>query len=162
MPMNTTPPKLLLIRRAVIGILLSIFAAYIVFICWLHISYASNLPDAPDLKNGRIYKMVVNHGFVRYGNENELHTLRWGENMFPFAPVCFLSALILGMRWGSIHIRGSKPNSAKSDTATFAVFCGFFGCFSVLSTWPTTLRKPLWLLIEWPVIPLSDFGGKSV
>jgi len=101
------------IRKTIIALLLSGFAAWLVFSVWVHISYASNLPDAPDEKIGRIHKLVVNHGFVRYGTERELHRLLWAQNSQMIAIVLFLSAFILGIRWGIFHVRVGR----KSDTA---------------------------------------------
>jgi hypothetical protein len=77
---------------------------WVIAFAWLHISYASNLPDVPDAKTGRIYRVEVNHGFVRYGSEREIRTLRWVENSQPIAFVCFLITLIVGLRYGDLKI----------------------------------------------------------
>jgi hypothetical protein len=88
-----------IIIKAIIIFLLAGFVAWLLFICWLNIFYASNLPEAPDEKTGQIYRMVVNHGFVRYGTERELHALRWAENSRLIAIAFFAIAAILGMRY---------------------------------------------------------------
>ena len=104
------------IRRLILILLLGGFLAWVLFTAWVHISYASNLPEAPDAKAGRVYKMMVNHGFVRYGTERELHTLRWAENSFAIATAAFFSAVVLGLRWGIFHIRvGRKLLKDQKD-----------------------------------------------
>jgi hypothetical protein len=40
-------------------------------------------------------------------------------------------------------------------------FAGFWMFFDSLDL-AAGLRKPLWLWVKCPVIPLSDFGGKTV
>jgi hypothetical protein len=95
-------PKIIIIS------LLGCFATWVIAFAWLHISYASNLPDAPDAKVGRIYQVVVNHGFVRYGTEREIRTLRWVENSQPIAIACFVVAGIVGLRFGGIKIATSR------------------------------------------------------
>jgi hypothetical protein len=40
-------------------------------------------------------------------------------------------------------------------------FAGFWMVFGSLDL-AAALRKPLWLWVECPVIPLSDFGGNTV
>jgi ABC-type glycerol-3-phosphate transport system permease component len=85
-------------RKIIYALLLGCFVTWVIAFAWLHLSYASNLPDAPDTKTGRIFRVEVNHDFVRYGSEREIHTLRWVENSQPIAIVCFLIALIVGLR----------------------------------------------------------------
>jgi hypothetical protein len=99
------------LRKIIYALLLGCFASWVIAFAWLHLSYSSNLPTVPDEKSGHIYRMVVNHGFVVYGSEQELRILRWVENSQPFAIVCFLTAAIVGLRSGDIKIaRGRKLN----------------------------------------------------
>jgi len=77
-------------RKILYALLLGLFSMQIIAAAWLHVSYSSNLPKMPDEKTGRIYRMVVNHGFVVYGSEREVRNLRMVENSQPIAIVCFL------------------------------------------------------------------------
>jgi len=98
-------------RKIIYALLLGCCLMWVIAFAWLHISYASNLPDAPDAKTGRIYRVEVNHGFVRYGTEREIRTLRWVENTQPFVILCGLITFILGLRYGDIKIGpGRKLN----------------------------------------------------
>lgn len=98
-------------RKIIYALLLGSFLMWVIAFAWLHISYASNLPDAPDAKTERIYRVVVNHGFVRYGSEREVRILRWVENSQPIAFVCFLIASIVGLKSGDFKIApGRKLN----------------------------------------------------
>ena len=100
-----------LLRKILYGLLMGCFAASVVASVWLHLSYSSNLPIAPDEKSGHTYRMVVNHGFVVYGSEREFRVFRWVENTQPFAIVCFLVTFILALRYGDIKIgSGRKLN----------------------------------------------------
>ncbi|MES1181047.1 MAG: hypothetical protein ABUL66_04205 [Verrucomicrobiota bacterium] len=91
--------------------LLACFAMWIIAYAWLHVSYSSNLPKMPDEKTGRIYRMVVNHGFVVYGSEREVRVLRNVENFQPIAIVCFLIVVTTGFLSGDFKIApGRKLN----------------------------------------------------
>jgi hypothetical protein len=90
--------KMTIIKTIVI-LLLASFVAWVLFFCWIHLSYASNLPGAPDEKTGHVYRMVVNHGFVRYGTEQELQALRWAENSQIIAIASLVVAIILGVKF---------------------------------------------------------------
>jgi len=103
---------MVILRKTIITLLLIAFAMLLGFYCWIHVSYSSNLPSAPDVKTGRIYRMVVNHGFVCYGSERELRSLRWAENSQPFALVFALMAFIIGVRYG--HIKVGSVHAAKA------------------------------------------------
>jgi hypothetical protein len=87
------------VRKIVIIAFFGIFVAWLLFFCWIHLSYASDLPDAPDTKAGRTYRMVVNHGFVRYGTERELHRFRWAENAQVPAIAFLAMGIVLAIRW---------------------------------------------------------------
>ena len=87
------------LRKALVILLLCGFAAWLLFFCWAHLSYASSLPTAPNQKEGRVYQMSVNHGSVRYGTEREIRTLRWAENSQMLAIVFVVAAIILRVRY---------------------------------------------------------------
>jgi len=71
--------------------------------------YCSNLPKVPDKKTGHIYRMVVNHGYVRFGTDRDVRTQQLMKNGLPIAALLFMSALLLGLRLGVLHVRGQAP-----------------------------------------------------
>jgi hypothetical protein len=100
-----------LLRKILYALLLGCFALELVALIWVHLSYSSNLPTVPDEKGGHINRIVVNHGQVVYGTDREFRILRWVENLQPFAIVCFVMFLIVGLRSGDIKMApGRKLN----------------------------------------------------
>ena len=89
--------------------LLGSFTMWLLFSCWIQLSYASNLPKVPDEKVGRIYRMEVNHGSVRYGSEREIQTLKWTENCQMITMVFFLIALVLRVKYDDFRKNDKKP-----------------------------------------------------
>ena len=99
------------VRRILYILLFAGFALEVIASVWVHLSYSSNLPTAPDEKSGHICRMVVNHGFVVYGTNREFRINRWVDNLQPFAIVCFLAAVIVGLRSGDFKMApGRKLN----------------------------------------------------
>jgi hypothetical protein len=97
------------LRKTILALLLGVFSLWVIAFAWIHVSYSSNLPGAPDEKTGHIYRMVVNHGFIRYGTEQEFHTLKMVEDFQMIAALAFLLAVVLSMSWGIIKIaKGRK------------------------------------------------------
>jgi hypothetical protein len=96
------------LRKTILTLLLGVFSMWVIAFAWIHLSYSSNLPGVPDEKTGRIYRMVVNHGFIRYGSERELHILKTIEDFQPIAILLFLLAVVLGLIWGVFKIAGSR------------------------------------------------------
>ena len=97
-------------RKTLIPVLLGCAAAWVPFAVWIDLSYFSSLPNKPDEGTGRVYRMVVNHGYVRYGSEGELRTLRAVENSLPIAAALFLIAVMWGFMSGDFHLReDSQP-----------------------------------------------------
>jgi hypothetical protein len=98
-------------RKVIYALLLGCFLMQLIAAVWLHLSYSSNLPKTPDEKTGRIYRMVVNHGFVVYGSEREVRILRNVENFQPIAIMCFLIVMTVGLVSGDFKIApGRKLN----------------------------------------------------
>ena len=64
------------IRKIFLGLLLGLFSLEVLAGVGIHLFYYSSLPVSPDEKTGQICRLVVNHGFVRYGTERELHIFR--------------------------------------------------------------------------------------
>ena len=95
-------------RKIIYALLLGCFATWVIVFAWLHLSYSSNLPKIPEEKSGRIYRMVVNHGFVVYGSEREFRILRTAENSQPIAIVCFIIVVIVGLKSGDFKIAAGR------------------------------------------------------
>ncbi len=95
-------------RKAVLGILLGSTLAFLGAAVFIHLYCYSALPSTPDERLGRTFKLEVNHGFVRYGSVGELRALRGIEDAFPLAAFPFLTAVVLGLKWGILQVRGSK------------------------------------------------------
>ena len=92
------------LRKILYVLLFAGFALEVIAGVWVHLSYSSNLPTTPDEKSGHVCRMVVNHGFVVYGTDREFRIYRWVENLQPFAIVCFLIAVIVGLRFGDFKM----------------------------------------------------------
>ena len=99
-------------RRAIIAILLAVFAASAVAAIWIDASYWAKLPSAPDEQSGRTYRIVVSHGFVRYGSWRQLWIKKTIDELSPIAGFVFLAAVLLGLVYGDIRLgptgRGDK------------------------------------------------------
>jgi hypothetical protein len=92
------------LRKIIIYLLFAAFAAYVIFAVWIDLSYFLSLPKAPEEQTGRIYRMVVSHGSVRYGSVHELQ-YRKALDDFRLVPiVAFFCAVVLGLKWGILHI----------------------------------------------------------
>lgn len=100
-----------MLRRMLIGLLLGVSVLWAVFLAAIHLLYSSRLPSAPDSRTGHIYRMVVNHGYVRFGTDRESRILRVMENGLPIAGIVFASASLLGLWLGVFHIRGETPHA---------------------------------------------------
>ncbi|HVV01467.1 MAG TPA: hypothetical protein VHH88_08910 [Verrucomicrobiae bacterium] len=85
-------------RKVIVFSLIAVFFTILLADTWLHVSYATLLPDKPNLGTNQTNRVVVNHGFVRFANDRELHKLRAAENAWPFAFLVFGTALIIVMR----------------------------------------------------------------
>jgi hypothetical protein len=73
-----------------------------VLVCgWIHLSYCDKLPKMPDERTGRIYRMTVNHGFVRYGSEREFRIKQAAENSIAIVGSLFVLAVLLRVTCGN-------------------------------------------------------------
>ena len=96
------------LRKTILALLLGGFAFQCLAAIWLQLSYFSSLPKVPDDTAGRICRMIVQHGSVRYGSERELYVLQTVESFQPVAILLFLLAVVLGMSWGIFKITPSR------------------------------------------------------
>ena len=95
------------LRKATIAVCLGGFAMWVIAAVSIHIYCFEGLPKAPDEQAGRTYRLVVNHGSVRYGSERELEALRVIEETMPIPVFMFLAAVLLGLKYGHFQIRRS-------------------------------------------------------
>ena len=98
-------------RKTILALLLGVFSLWVIAFAWIHVSYTSSLPQVPDENTGHIYRMVVNHGFVRYGSAEELHALQAVEYAQPVAILLFLLAVVLGISWGIFGIAKGRTSN---------------------------------------------------
>jgi len=79
-----------------------------------HLYYSSRLPRVPNEQDGHIYRMVVNHGFIVYGTEQEYRLLGIAEKIFPLSCICGMVAGILNFKYGDFSTPGSKKRKCRS------------------------------------------------
>jgi len=101
------------LRKTIIIVFFGGFVGWLIFAFWIHLSYASNLPDTPNDKTGRIYRMVVNHGFVRFGTEGELRSFRWMDNTQTVAMIFLVIGIVLAIKYKQDFDQNKKL--VKSD-----------------------------------------------
>jgi hypothetical protein len=97
------------VRKVILGILFAIFALSIAAAVWIHCSYYSNLPKAPNIETGRMSEIVVMHGSVRYGTEQELQAFKNLPVAESLGAMCLIIAIIWGLIAGDFQIRKSQP-----------------------------------------------------
>jgi hypothetical protein len=86
----------------------ALLAVWLSAACWVHLSYSRNLPSNPDERVGRIYRMTVNHGYVRYGTEREFRIRQAVDDFLPVVGTIFALAGLIGIFSGQIHIRKNE------------------------------------------------------
>jgi len=105
-PRNRCGLNMVKFRKTVLSVLFGLFAACLIFSFGLYLYFYSALPTAPDQQAGRIHKMDIGHGFIRYGSEKQFQVLETDKNtVFPLSFIPFLLAAALGLRWKLIGIR---------------------------------------------------------
>jgi hypothetical protein len=107
-----------MLRKILIGLLLGVSVLWFLLGAVIHTLYYNNLPRVPDKNTGHIYRVVVNHGAVRYGTDRDARTLRLMQNGLPIAGLLFASALLLGLKLGVLHVRGEAPRVKNSTNRT--------------------------------------------
>jgi hypothetical protein len=76
------------------------FSACVFSQIYLHEDYSSRMPTSPRPESGRVYRIMVNHGAVRYVTSEELarahfvlNTLQWPE------VILFTTLVVLRFRY---------------------------------------------------------------
>ncbi len=86
--------------KVVIALLAIVFIASLLWTVFIHISYAYSMPHSPQPEIGRIYRITVNHGYVVYVTEDELHRADFALNeVFWIGMGCFAVLAILMVYW---------------------------------------------------------------
>jgi hypothetical protein len=91
--------------RLVIGVLLIFFFLSLGFLIFLELKYFYELPKYPDVLLGRLNKVVIAHGSVRYAKAEEISLLQLGRR----------SAIVgafLGFAAGVLNVFTPKPGRA--------------------------------------------------
>src|ERR1700683_3457887 len=94
-------------RKTMIYSLLGLYLILVAISVWTDTSYFSKLPRTPDEKTGRIYRMVVSHGSVRYSSNRELENLKTIDGLQVPSALLFLLTLLWGLKTGALHVRGT-------------------------------------------------------
>jgi hypothetical protein len=96
-------------RKTVLAVLAGTFLSCVGASVFIHLYYDSRLPRAPDESAGRIFKMEVNHGSIRYGSGGELRAFHVIQDVvFPLGFFPFLAAAALGLKWGILKVGGAR------------------------------------------------------
>jgi hypothetical protein len=93
-------------RKTLIGLLLALSVSWSLLGAAMQWFYYYDLPKNPDNSTGRTNQVIVNHGSVRFGTENQARTLRLMQNGLPVAALLFVVALFVGLKLGVLHVRG--------------------------------------------------------
>ena len=101
---------MLIARKIIIGLFAFCFVTWVITAIGLQLYYYSNLPRTPDQKTGRIYQIVVNHGSIRYGSEQEIRVSQVVDNCQMPAIFLFVTAILIGLKYGHLKVRDDSHN----------------------------------------------------
>lgn len=88
------------LKSAVVGLLVAgVFVSVLAF-AYIHFSYDTSMPRVPDPADGRIYRLVVNHGDLVYVNRQELDRADFVFHYaFGLGLVCVLGLAFVRQYW---------------------------------------------------------------
>jgi hypothetical protein len=90
------------LRKAVISVLVAAAMSSFLWPAYIHVAYSLKMPSSPQPSQGRIYRIVVNHGSVVYVNEIELRRADFAFNtIFLIGIVCVGLLGIVVVYWNS-------------------------------------------------------------
>lgn len=69
--------------------------------------FCYSLPRTPNRGTGAVYRLVVSHGFVRFGTRGDVRMLRAMRDGAPVAALVFVAAVLVGLGWGVLRVRGN-------------------------------------------------------
>ena len=79
--------------------------------------YYTSLPETPEPQDGRTNRILLGHGFVRYGSLRECRTKKLSEASFVVGVVMLLVAIILRVYSAKV-VTDAGSESCASSTAT--------------------------------------------
>jgi hypothetical protein len=97
-----------IVRRIFLGIYLTTVVMCTATVIWLDTCYFKDLPRTPDPQTQRVHRVVVSHGSVRYGTEEQIRRFALAQSFMPPAAFLFCVAVGLGLVWGDFRI-GKTP-----------------------------------------------------
>lgn len=98
-------------RKTAIVALCAIFLAGLGAAIGLDLYYFSNLPKQPEPASGRVHRLTVSHGSVRYGSQVEVHRIHQVETCAIVATACGVIAGILNFVYRDFSLPGrSRPD----------------------------------------------------
>jgi hypothetical protein len=98
------------IRKVIIALFFCPAVLWVIAFVWIQLYYYSNLPKTPDEPTGRIYRIAVNHGSIRYGSKREIQISRTVEDFQPIAIIFALIGGAIGLRYGDFKVRDDSHN----------------------------------------------------
>ena len=102
-------------RKTIIGLLLTVSVVWGLLCGITHLVFFDNLPSAPNKSTERTYRLVVDHGAVRYGTESEARAQEVLHDGLFVAVFVFLATLAFGLRTGVLHVRSNAPASGGQE-----------------------------------------------
>jgi hypothetical protein len=103
------------VRRVFIGLCLAIFAICTAMLIWIDSSYFRNLPHTPHPNAGRVIRIVVSHGSVRYGTPLEVDRFNLLVFWAPVAGIIFCVGVGTGLLFGDLRLKGSRDLKAQDE-----------------------------------------------
>ena len=92
--------QLRILRRVSAVVLVAGFMACVLAQAYVHISYDYQMPASPQPETGRIYRITVNHGDVRYVNRKEIERADFVLHKLVLLELfLFAAAMILRVRY---------------------------------------------------------------
>jgi hypothetical protein len=85
--------RLIIFKRLVVVLLLSVFFIGLSVHIGIELAYASNKPRYPQVETGRIVRITINHGSIRYVSQEELERLHSVQT----AALCSMLASFVGI-----------------------------------------------------------------
>ncbi len=88
------------VRRILVIFLATTFLFTVAANIYIHIHYSDVMPESPQAQTGRIYRLVVNHGYVVYVNKQELDRANFVfYDLFGAGAACFGLLGLLRLRF---------------------------------------------------------------
>ena len=93
------------------------FLVGLLFVIGVDQFYYTGLPETPEPRDGRTNRILLGHGFVRYGSLRECRTKKLSEGSFEVGVVMLLVATLLRVYSAKV-VKDAGSGSCASGTAT--------------------------------------------